>query len=229
MRGFDAFAGVIKSGGKTAAPPRWSSQRRPSRHRRLHRVQAKEEAKAHTLIAAGYDAPAPTPKPSRPSSSRTPTTLSASTTSSCTHGSRDADFPPAPSRTAHREDLQGRDLNAQGRRSHLAVRRSRHAVRHHHQPAGTPPRTPGRITRPTPARRYMFLDNSACNLASFNLMKFVTRQVPLTSRPIAMHRRCAHRDDIPRRQLRLSTEKISRNSHDYRPSVSATPISARCS
>jgi ribonucleoside-diphosphate reductase alpha chain len=46
-------------------------------------------------------APAPTPRPSPPSSSRTPTTLSASTTSSCTHGSRTPNSPPAPSRTAH--------------------------------------------------------------------------------------------------------------------------------
>src|ERR1700675_4819015 len=32
----------------------------------------------------------------------------------------------------------------------------------------------GRINASNPCSEYMFLDNSACNLASFNLLKFVT-------------------------------------------------------
>ena len=61
-------------------PPRCQDghpQHRPSRHRRLHRVQAKEEAKAHALVAGDTTAPLPTPTPTAPSSSRTPTTPSA--------------------------------------------------------------------------------------------------------------------------------------------------------
>jgi hypothetical protein len=38
----------------------------------------------------------------------------------------------------------------------------------------TSARTPARINASNPCSEYMFLDNSACNLASFNLMKYVT-------------------------------------------------------
>ncbi|MCK7473078.1 MAG: hypothetical protein MZV49_05390 [Rhodopseudomonas palustris] len=38
--------------------------------------------------------------------------------------------------------------------------------------SGTPARAPSRSTPPTPAREYVFLNNTACNLASLNLMKF---------------------------------------------------------
>ena len=48
-----------------------------------------------------------------------------------------------------------------------------HAVRHHHQRCGTPARTRGRINASNPCSEYMHLDNSACNLASLNLLKFV--------------------------------------------------------
>ncbi len=37
---------------------------------------------------------------------------------------------------------------------------------------GTPARAPSRSTPPIPAREYVFLNNTACNLASLNLMKF---------------------------------------------------------
>jgi ribonucleoside-diphosphate reductase alpha chain len=43
-------------------------------------------------------------------------------------------------------------------------------------------RTPAASTRRTRAREYMHLDDSACNLASLNLMKFLARTASSTSR-----------------------------------------------
>ncbi len=76
----------------------------------------------------------------------------------------------------------------------------------------------GRINASNPCSEYMFLDNSACNLASFNLMKFVT--------PTGTFDIQAYRDaiDVVLTAMEIlvdnsgyPTEKISRNSHDYRP------------
>ncbi len=57
MKGFDAFAGVIKSGGKTrrAAKMVILNAEHPDVEKFLW-CKAKEEKKAHTLIDAGYDA-----------------------------------------------------------------------------------------------------------------------------------------------------------------------------
>ena len=64
----------------------------------------------------------------------------------------------------------------------------------------------------------MFLDNSACNLASFNLMKFLT---PAGQFDIAAYR---HAVDIMITAMEIlvdnsgyPTEPSRRNSHDYRP------------
>src|SRR6476469_5421030 len=56
MKGFDAFAGVIKSGGKTRRAAKMVILN--SDHPDIEKFiwcKAKEEKKAHTLIAAGYD------------------------------------------------------------------------------------------------------------------------------------------------------------------------------
>ena len=57
MKGFDAFAGVIKSGGKTRRAAKMVILN--SDHPDIERFiwcKAKEEKKAHTLVEAGYDA-----------------------------------------------------------------------------------------------------------------------------------------------------------------------------
>ena len=78
MKGYDAFAGVVKSGGKTrrAAKMVILDAGHPDVLEFID-SKAHEEQKAWALIEAGYD---PSPSPARPtarSSSRTPTTRSA--------------------------------------------------------------------------------------------------------------------------------------------------------
>ncbi len=75
-----------------------------------------------------------------------------------------------------------------------------------------------RINASNPCSEYMFLDNSACNLASFNLMKFVT---PAGTFDIAAYR---HAISVVITAMEIlvdnsgyPTEAIAKNSHDYRP------------
>ena len=219
MRGFDAFAGVIKSGGKT---------RRAAKMVILNvdhpdivdfiECKAKEEAKAHTLIAPATTAPVRTPRPSPPSSSRTPTTPSASPTSSCAPARTTASSPPAPSRTAQpvktykARDIMHKIAEATWQCGDPGMQFDT-TINHWHTSKNT-----GRINASNPCSEYMFLDNSACNLASFNLMKFVT---PTGTFDIPAYR---HAIDVVITAMEIlvdnsgyPTETISRNSHDYRP------------
>jgi ribonucleoside-diphosphate reductase alpha chain len=75
-----------------------------------------------------------------------------------------------------------------------------------------------RINASNPCSEYMFLDNSACNLASFNLLKYVS---PLGVFDIPAYR---HSISVVITAMEIlvdnsgyPTEAISRNSHDYRP------------
>jgi ribonucleoside-diphosphate reductase alpha chain len=218
MRGFDAFAGVIKSGGKT---------RRAAKMVILNvdhpdivdfiECKSKEEAKAFTLIKAGYDGSGRIPRRFRRSSSRTPTIRYGSVTSSCA--------PTRPMGLHHLygegpragEDLQGARDHGQDRRVDVAVRRSGHAVRHTINKWHTSKNT-ARINASNPCSEYMFLDNSACNLASLNLMKFVTPAGHVRYRSVpARDLGDDHGDGDPGGQLGISDRGHSRNSHDYRP------------
>jgi len=76
----------------------------------------------------------------------------------------------------------------------------------------------GRINASNPCSEYMFLDDSACNLASFNLLKFIT---PAAAFDVDAYR---HAIDILITAMDIlvdnagyPTESIVRNSHDYRP------------
>ena len=75
-----------------------------------------------------------------------------------------------------------------------------------------------RINASNPCSEYMFLDNSACNLASLNLLKFVT---PAGTFDIPAYR---HAISVMITAMEIlvdnsgyPTEAIARNSHDYRP------------
>jgi len=75
-----------------------------------------------------------------------------------------------------------------------------------------------RINASNPCSEYMFLDNSACNLASFNLLKFLS---PAGTFDIPAYRAAI---DILITAMEIlvdnsgyPTEAIAKNSHDYRP------------
>ena len=75
-----------------------------------------------------------------------------------------------------------------------------------------------RINGSNPCSEYMFLDDSACNLASLNLVKFLNDD---GSFDVASYRHACRvlftAQEILVDLSSYPTEKIARNSHDYRP------------
>ena len=76
-----------------------------------------------------------------------------------------------------------------------------------------------RINASNPCSEYMFLDDSACNLASINLMKFVDarRRVRRRRRSSAAVRTLITAQEIIVDNASYPTKAIEQNSHDYRP------------
>src|SRR5688572_14687622 len=75
-----------------------------------------------------------------------------------------------------------------------------------------------RINASNPCSEYMFLDDSACNLASINLMKFVREDGEFNVE--AFRRACEvfiTAQEILVNNASYPTPNIGRNSHDYRP------------
>ena len=76
----------------------------------------------------------------------------------------------------------------------------------------------GRINASNPCSEYMFLDDSACNLASLNLMKFVG---PDGQFDVEAFRHAVDTvilaQEIFVDTASYPTEKIAENSHDFRP------------
>jgi ribonucleoside-diphosphate reductase alpha chain len=76
----------------------------------------------------------------------------------------------------------------------------------------------GRINASNPCSEYMFLDDSACNLASLNLMKFVG---PDGTFDVEAFRHAVDTvilaQEIIVDNASYPTEKIAKNSHDFRP------------
>src|SRR5262249_25383476 len=75
-----------------------------------------------------------------------------------------------------------------------------------------------RINASNPCSEYMFLDDSACNLASLNLMKFLKSNGEFD---VAAYRYAVDvlitAQEILVDNAGYPTEMIARNSHDYRP------------
>jgi ribonucleoside-diphosphate reductase alpha chain len=218
MKGLDAFAGVIKSGGKTrrAAKMVILNADHPDIEAFIW-CKAKEEKKAHTLIDAGYDA------------SLDGEAYSSIFFQNANNSVRVTDeFMRAAVENGDwwtRSVLSGQPVKRYKARDLL-----RQIAEAAHQ-CGDPgmqfdttinrwhtSKASGRINASNPCSEYMFLDDSACNLASLNLMKFLG---PDGAFDVEAFRHAVDTmilaQEIIVDNASYPTEKIARNSHDFRP------------
>jgi len=219
MRGFDAFAGVIKSGGKTrrAAKMVILNVDHPDIVDFID-CKAKEEAKAFSLIKAGYDGSGPDSE-----------AYSSIFFQNANNSVRVSD----EFMRAYETDGEFTTYTVKGHEKvkTYKARDIMHKIAEATWLCGDPgmqfdttinkwhtSKNTARINASNPCSEYMFLDNSACNLASFNLLKFVT---PVGTFDIAAYR---HAISVVITAMEIlvdnsgyPTESIAKNSHDYRP------------
>ena len=218
MKGFDAFAGVIKSGGKTrrAAKMVILNAEHPDVEAFVA-CKAKEEKKAHTLIDAGYD------------SSLDGEAYSSIFFQNANNSVRATDeFMDAVAGDA---DWWTRSVANGQPVSRLKAKQLLKQIAEATWQCGDPgmqfdstinrwhtSKASGRINASNPCSEYMFLDDSACNLASLNLMKFVG---PGGDFDVEAFRHACDTMIVAQEILVDSasypTEKIAKNSHDFRP------------
>ncbi|HEY1272533.1 MAG TPA: vitamin B12-dependent ribonucleotide reductase, partial [Terriglobales bacterium] len=218
MKGFDAFAGVIKSGGKT---------RRAAKMVILNidhpdivdfiDCKAKEEAKAHALVSMGYDG-------SHPDSDAYSSIFfqnannSVRVTDDFMYGViRDTEFSTKAIRdgrvvtTYKAKDLLKKVAEATWQCGDPGMQFDTTVNRWHTS------KNTARINASNPCSEYMFLDDSACNLASLNLLKFA----PNGTFNVEAYRHAVDilitAQEILVDNAGYPTESIAANSHDYRP------------
>ena len=218
MKGFDAFAGVIKSGGKTrrAAKMVILNIDHPDIEEFIG-CKAREERKAWALVGLGYD------------SSIDGEAYGSVFFQNANHSVRVTDEfmraavedQPWWTRSVvtgqPAQEFRARDLLRQiAEATHQCGDPGMQydtAVNRWHTCKAT-----DRINASNPCSEYMFLDDSACNLSSFNLMKFVDGAGNFDAEKFR------HAVDVVVTAMEIivgsasyPTEKIERNSHDYRP------------
>jgi len=220
MRGFDAFAGVIKSGGKT---------RRAAKMVILNvdhpdildfvECKMKEEAKAWALMREGYDGSSGPDSEAYSSIFFQNANNSVRVTDEFMRAyEKDGEFTTytvkehAPVKTYKAREIMHKIAEATWQCGDPGMQYDT-TINKWHTSKNT-----ARINASNPCSEYMFLDNSACNLSSFNLLKFVT---PAGTFDIAAYR---HAIDVMITAMEIlvdnsgyPTESIARNSHDYRP------------
>jgi len=218
MKGFDAFAGVIKSGGKTrrAAKMVILNIDHPDVEGFIW-CKAKEEKKAHTLIDAGYD------------SAIDGDAYGSIFFQNANNSVRVTDeFMEA---VASDSDWWTRGVsNGQPVKRYRAKDLLREIAEATHQ-CGDPgmqfdstinrwhtSKATARINASNPCSEYMFLDDSACNLSSLNLMKFVgpDGQFDVEAFRHAVDTMILAQEIIVD-NASYPTQKIGENSHDFRP------------
>ncbi len=218
MKGFDAFAGVIKSGGKTrrAAKMVILNAEHPDITRFIW-CKAKEEKKAHTLIEAGYD------------SSLDGDAYSSIFFQNANNSVRATDdFMEAVVEDRDWWTKSVFDGKAKDRyRARDVMREIAEATWQCGDPGMQfdttinrwhPCKNTARINASNPCSEYMFLDDSACNLSSLNLMKFLG---PNGQFDVPAFRHAVDTLIVAQEILvgnaAYPTDKIAANSHDYRP------------
>jgi ribonucleoside-diphosphate reductase alpha chain len=218
MKGFDAFAGVIKSGGKTrrAAKMVILNADHPDIEEFIN-CKVEEEKKAWALIDAGYDGSFTGPayssvffQNSNNSVRVTDEFMRAVMDDGewATKAVRDG----APMRTYKARDLMRQIAEA----THICGDPGMQfdtTVNDWH----TCPNT-ARINASNPCSEYMFLDDTACNLSSINLMKFLREDGEIDS--VSFEAAC--RTMITAQEILVDnssypTPAIAKNSHEFRP------------
>ncbi len=218
MKGFDAFAGVIKSGGKTRRAAKMVILN--SDHPDIEKFiwcKAKEEKKAHTLIDAGYD-------PSLDGEA-----YSSIFFQNANNSVRATDdFMQA---VVDDREWWTRSVTSGEKRDRYKARELMRQIAEATHQCGDPgmqfdttinkwhtSKATARINASNPCSEYMFLDDSACNLSSLNLMKFTG---PDGAFDVEAFRHAVDTmivaQEIIVDNASYPTEKIAKNSHDYRP------------
>jgi ribonucleoside-diphosphate reductase alpha chain len=220
MRGFDAFAGVVKSGGKTrrAAKMVILNVDHPDIMEFI-RSKSEEEQKARSLIDSGYDGGFNVAGGAYDSVYYQNANHSVRVTDSFMHSAlANGNWETRSVTSGEVTDVfQSREvLNEMAEAAHLCgdpgVQYDTTINR------WNPVKASGRINSSNPCSEYMFLDDTACNLASLNLMMFLGEDgvfdvdayrhvVRLTI--LAQEIMVDHAD--------YPTPAIARNSHLFRP------------
>ncbi len=218
MKGFDAFAGVIKSGGKT---------RRAAKMVILNidhpdivdfiECKAKEEKKAWTLLDAGYDGAVDGEAygsiffQNANNSVRVTDEFMKQVEQNGTWVTRERPTGQVvdafPARDLMRKIAESCHVCGDPGMQYDSTINKWHTCKN-----------TARINASNPCSEYMFLDDSACNLASFNLMKFLNAEgsfdvdgfrkavdVMITAQEIIVD------------NASYPTEQIGKNSREYRP------------
>jgi ribonucleoside-diphosphate reductase alpha chain len=218
MKGFDAFAGVIKSGGKTrrAAKMVILNIDHPDIVEFID-CKAKEEAKAWSLVQAGYDGSSPDSEAYSSIFFQNANNSVRVTDDFMYAVVRDTDFSTKSIRdgsvvtTFKAKDLLKKIGEATWQCGDPGMQFDTTINRWHTS------KNTARINASNPCSEYMFLDDSACNLASLNLLKFA----PNGTFDVEAYRHAVDvlitAQEILVDNAGYPTEMIGKNSHDYRP------------